>query len=476
MLKLFNTLSRRLELFKPLKSKKVGIYSCGPTVYNYVHIGNLRAYVFTDLLKRYLHYRGFSIKHVMNITDVDDKTIRDSKKNNKSLNEFTDFYLKAFLKDLKSMNIKLPDIMPRATEHISEMVDLIEKLKKKGNAYRKNNSIYYKISKFKNYGALAQLSKQLLKKNASHRLSLKDEYEKDQANDFVLWKTWQPKDDNVYWDTRIGRGRPGWHIECSAMSMRYLGETFDIHCGGVDLIFPHHTNEIAQSEAATGKKFVKYWLHNAHLMVNGKRMAKSLGNFYTLRDIESRGFNPLLLRLILIKTHYRQILNFKLSDFKEAKSIAGKFINFLVNLEFIEKDFNNNINAEIKGIIKKYREKFIKNLDSDLNISLSLMSIYKFVNEINIRMDLLNVNNVKLIKKFINEIDQVLGFINPLYEEYLIELQNKINKFQIKKILMEREIARRKKDYKKADELRKEILSIGLIIEDTKHGYILKIK
>ena len=319
MLKLFNTLTRKIKVFKPIKKNKVGMYSCGPTVYNFAHIGNLRAYVFADILKRYLKYGGFKVKHVMNITDIDDKTIRDSQKKGQTLREFTEFYTKAFIEDINSLNIEMPDILPKATKHIPEMASLIKKMLKNGSAYKSKGSIYFNISKFKKYGELAQLEKRNLKQNASKRLNISDEYEKEEVNDFVLWKAWQKKDRDIFWETEIGKGRPGWHIECSAMSMKYLGESFDIHTGGADLVFPHHTNEIAQSEAATGKKFVNYWTHNEHLLVKGKKMSKSLGNFYTLRDIQEKGYNPLLLRLILLKTHYRKILDFSFDDFEKAK-------------------------------------------------------------------------------------------------------------------------------------------------------------
>ncbi len=477
MLQFYNTLTRRKELFKPIKKDCVSLYTCGPTVYDYVHIGNLRAYIFGDLLKRYLKYKKLQVKHVMNITDVDDKTIERSQKNNQSLKEFTDFYFKAFIEDLRAINVQEPSLMPRATKHISEMINLIKKLEIKGYAYKINNSVYFKISKFKNYGILAQLNKQSLKKNATERLNLKDEYKKDQVADFALWKGWAEKDGNAYWESPWGRGRPGWHIECSAMSMKRLGEHFDIHCGGVDLIFPHHTNEIAQSEAAIGKKFVNYWLHNAHLLVDSQKMSKSKGNFYTLRDIILKGYNPLLLRIILIKTHYRQILNFNFNEFKEAENIADKFINFLINLELIKKNNNTTVAKEIKKIIENCEKEFEQALDDDLNISLALTAIYKLINEINKKIYLIDKENVINIKNFIDKIDKVLGFINPFYNEYLSKLEKKVKNNKIENILKQRIEARKRKDYKKADELRKEILTLGLIIEDLNDNkYILKIQ
>jgi len=474
MLKLFNTLTRRIEEFKSIKKGKVGLYSCGPTVYNFIHIGNYRAYIANDLLKRYLKYLGFKVKHVMNITDVDDKTIRDSQKAKKTLKEFTDFYLKFFLEDLEDLNIEMPDVMPKATEHIEDMVNLIKKIEKKGYAYRVNNSVYFKISKFPNYGELAQLDKQSLKQNADKRLNIKDEYEKENVNDFVLWKAWDETDGEVFWETEIGKGRPGWHIECSAMSMKYLGEHFDIHSGGVDLIFPHHTNEIAQSEAAASKKFVNYWLHNAHLIVNGQKMSKSQGNFYTLKDLKEKKYKPLLLRIILLKTHYRQILNFTFEEFEESRAIALRLINFLINLDYVQNKKSNNL--KIDHFIESYRKNFKKAMDNDLNISRAFSVVFDLVNEINKSIALLTVRQAKKIKNFIFEIDKVFGFIEKLYNEYKSLLEEKIEDKKIRQLLKEREKARERKDFRKADFLRQKIAAQGLLIEDLKEGFLLKVK
>lgn len=308
-LKLYNTLTRKKDVFKPLKKNKVGMYVCGPTIYNYVHIGNLRAYVFADILRRFLKESNYKIKEVMNLTDVDDKTIKQSQKDGKNLREFTEKYEKTFLEDIKKMNIEKPEILPRATNNIKQMVSLIKKLLEKGIAYKAKDGIYFSIQKFKDYGKLSKIKTKNLKEGASNRV-LKDEYNKDNANDFVLWKFYDKKDENVFWNTKLGKGRPGWHIECSVMSMRYLGKSFDIHLGGVDLIFPHHENEIAQSEAATGKKFVNYWMHNEWILVNGQKMSKSLNNFYKLSDITKEGYSPFDLRYLYLLTHYRKPLNF----------------------------------------------------------------------------------------------------------------------------------------------------------------------
>ena len=298
MLKFYNTLGRKKQEFKPIKKGEVTMYTCGPTVYSYVHLGNLRAMVFYDLVRRYFKYKGYKLKHVMNITDVDDKTIRDSQKEGKSLKEFTEFYTKSFLDDLKTLNIEIAEVIPKATEEISGMVELIEILLDKGIAYKVDNGdIYFSIAKFKDYGKLALINPDKLKKNADGRLNNADEYDKEDARDFALWKSYDEKDGDVFWETSIGKGRPGWHIECSVMSAKYLGQPFDIHMGGVDLIFPHHTNEIAQSESAYDKKFCNYWMHNEHLIVNGEKMSKSLGNFYTLRDLLDKGYDSKAIKI-----------------------------------------------------------------------------------------------------------------------------------------------------------------------------------
>jgi len=364
--------------------------------------------------------------------------------------------------------------MPKATEHIEDMVNLIKKIEKKGYAYRVNNSVYFKISKFPNYGELAQLDKQSLKQNADKRLNIKDEYEKENVNDFVLWKAWDETDGEVFWQTAIGKGRPGWHIECSAMSMKYLGEHFDIHSGGVDLIFPHHTNEIAQSEAAAGKKFVNYWLHNAHLIVNGQKMSKSQGNFYTLKDLKEKKYKPLLLRIILLKTHYRQILNFTFEEFEESRAIALRLINFLINLDYVQNKKSNNL--KIDHFIESYRKNFKKAMDNDLNISRAFSVVFDLVNEINKSIALLTVRQAKKIKNFIFEIDKVFGFIEKLYNEYKSLLEEKIEDKKIRQLLKEREKARERKDFRKADFLRQKIAAQGLLIEDLKEGFLLKVK
>lgn len=475
MLKFHDTLTKKNKIFKPIKGKKVLMYGCGPTVYNYVHLGNLRAYIFVDLLKRYLGYSGYKVKHVMNITDVDDKTIKGSNVAGQSLKKFTDFYLKAFLEDLKSMNIESPIEMPRATDYISQMLKITKQLFKKGFAYKtEDGSVYFSISKSKNYGKLAGFEKMKLKENAEGRLNLADEYKKEDANDFVLWKSWKPEDGDVFWKTELGKGRPGWHIECSAMSMAFLGKTLDIHCGGVDLIFPHHTNEIAQSESATGKKFVNYWLHNEHVLVNGQKMSKSLKNFYTLKDVIEKGHNPLILRIILIKTHYRHILDFSFDNFIEAKSIAEKFVNFLFSVDSIENDNKNKVN--IDKLIGNCEKKFKKAMDDDLNISEALAVIFDFMNEANKHINIINIEQAGEIGKFILKVDGVLGFIEKIYDDYLVKLGNRIKDTNAEELLKKREEARKSRNYRESDILRDKIQLLGFLLEDTKSGSVLKLK
>ena len=474
MLKIYNTLTRKVEEFVPIEKGKVGLYSCGPTVYNYVHLGNLRAYVFIDLLKRYLAYRGFQVKHVMNITDVDDKTIRDSQKNGKTLKDFTDFYTDALMKDLDLMNICLPDVMPKATECIPEMVQITQKLLDTGFAYRQGDSIYFKILKSPHYGELAQLEKQSLKENADQRLNQSDEYEKENVNDFVLWKGWKPEDGDVFWENELGKGRPGWHIECTAMSMKYLGETFDIHGGGEDLLFPHHTNEIAQSEAYTGKKFVNYWMHNAHLMVEGKKMSKSLGNFFTLGDIVGKGYVPILVRIVLLKVHYRLNLNFTFAGLDEAQAIAKRILDTLIDLTLVKSTAENDI--KVGDMIKTCRENFVGAMDEDLNVSGGFAALMDFVSEINKQVKKLNVAQARDVQEFIFELDEVLGFVKVIYDRYQANLAEVSADPAVIKLVEERAGCKKNKDYARADQIRGELAEKGISVSDMEGDkYLLRL-
>ncbi len=456
-LKLCNTLTRKKEIFKPIKNKIVKLYTCGPTVWDFAHIGNFRAYICSDILKRYLKYKGYKVKHVMNTTDVDDKTIKGANKEGISLKEYTKRYEKAFFEDIETLNIDKADIFPRATEHIKEMIEIIKKLLKNKIAYKTDDGIYFDISKFKDYGKLSHTK---LKGLEIGKRVKQDQYEKEEAQDFALWKAYDKEDGNFVWKTELGDGRPGWHIECSAMSMKYLGEHFDIHAGGVDLIFPHHENEIAQSEASTKKKFVNYWFHNEHLLVDGHKMSKSLGNFYTLRDLLNKGYNPKAIRYLLLSAHYGVQLNFIEKAVKAADNSVQRLQDFMIKLKEIKNKINNK---NIDKIIKKTKKDFEDAMDDDLNISVALAHIFGFVKEVNTLMmkNKVGKNNTKKIINFMVKIDKVLGVLEEKEEKLSPEL---------KKLIDEREKARKEKNYEKADKIRQQLKEKGVILEDTKEG------
>lgn len=446
-IKFTNTLSRKKETFRPLAAGRAGLYTCGPTVYNFVHIGNLRTYLFEDILRRTLEYAGYRVRHIMNTTDVDDKTIVASKSAGEKLNEYTKKYEEVFLKDLSLLNIKPPSVLARATEHIPEMIRLIQKLLKNKAAYIKGGSVYFSISKFKQYGKLAHLDIKGLKAGA--RVDT-DEYGKDAAQDFALWKG--KKEGEPYWSTPFGEGRPGWHIECSAMSMEYLGATFDIHAGGVDLIFPHHENEIAQSEAATKKLFVRYWLHGEHLLVNGQKMAKSLNNFFTLRDLETRGFNPLAFRYLTLTSHYRSKLNFTW----ESLGAASHSLNRLYDFEKTTgKDRHRG-----KTSLKPWVEKFKKAVTDDLNLPKAVAALWNLINAYHKAPEKFDSKKVNLLLRDFNKV-LGLGLDEPRFEK-IPEV--------VKKLAQERELLRKAKQWQEADEIRKKIKEHGFTVKDTPEG------
>ena len=396
----------------------------------------------------------------MNITDIDDKTIKGANKEGISLKEYTSKYEKAFFEDIETLNIDKADIFPRATEHTKEMVNIIKKLLKNGFAYKTEDGVYFNISKFRDYGKLSHAKIKALKEGARVK---HDNYEKESANDFALWKVYNKEDGNVYWEMEIGKGRPGWHIECSAMSMKYLGKNFDIHAGGVDLIFPHHENEIAQSEAFTGKKFVNYWFHNEHLLVDGRKMSKSLGNFYTLRDLLNKGYNPKAIRYLLLSAHYRVQLNFTEPAVKAADNSVQRLRDFMIKLKEIKKQSAKKLSKKIFLIIQKTKRQFEEAMDDDLNISIALSHIFEFVKEVNTLLmeNKIGKNDAKKIINLMMEFDKVLGVLE--------EKEVKLN-IQIKKLIEEREKARREKKYEKADKIRKYLKSRGIILEDTEEG------
>ena len=457
---IFNTLTRQKDGFKPIEQGRVKMYTCGPTVYDYAHIGNFRAFLFEDLLKRWLRYRGFRVTHVMNLTDVDDKTIKGSQQKAVPLREYTDFYVKAFFEDIKKLNIELADVYPKATDHISEMVTLIKTLMAKDFAYRgEDNSIYYAVCKFPEYGKLSKIKVGELKAGA--RVS-QDEYAKEEAQDFALWKAWTPEDGDVYWETELGKGRPGWHIECSAMSMKYLGETFDIHCGGVDNMFPHHENEIAQSEAATGKRFVLYWMHNEHLQVEGKKMSKRLGNYYTLRDLLAKGYDPIVIRYLLLSTHYRQQFNFTFEGLDAAKGAIDRLKNLARRLHDSE---GKGSEGQIAKLIAQVQAGFGNAMDDDLNISIALAQLFDFVREVNYLLDdnAVSKEEAAEVGGLLMQFDSVLGVIGKVEVEEALPQD-------IDALVQKREAARKAKNWKEADAIRTQLKAMGIVIEDTAQG------
>lgn len=440
----YNTLTRKKEAFKPLNPPAVTFYSCGPTVYNYPHIGNYRAYIFADTLKRVLTYGGYEVKHIMNLTDIDDKTIRDSQKEGKTLKEFTEFYTEEFYKDIKVLNIIPPAKFTKATDYVGEMVDIVKKLLEKGLAYKsEDGSVYFDIKKFKNYGKLSGLVLEEQKENASGRIKT-DEYEKENAQDFALWKSWDEKDGDVFWETDLGKGRPGWHIECSAMSMSNLGEQIDLHTGGVDNIFPHHENEIAQSEGATGKQFVKYWMHNEWVLVDQKKMAKSFNNFYTLRDLMNKGINPLAYRFWLLMAKYSTRVNFVWEALEGAETALKRLYGLYLALG----DETGNVSPE-------YQNKFREFIEDDLDTPRAVTLLWDVIKDENL--------SGADKKATILDFDKVLGLgFENLKEEIVPE--------EVLKILKEREQARADKNFTKSDELRAEINKLGYDVKDTGEG------
>jgi cysteinyl-tRNA synthetase len=457
MIRFFNTLSGKLEPFLPIKKGEVKLYTCGPTVYDHSHIGNFRAYAFEDLLKRFLVFMGYKVTHVMNITDVDDKTIKGAHSEGISLQEYTKKYIDSFFKDIDTLRMTRADHYPRATEHIPEMVQMIKGLMEKGYAYKKDGSIYFSIAKFPNYGRLSKINLDELK--PGERVE-SDEYEKDNIIDFALWK--HKKEGEPFWETEVGPGRPGWHIECSVMSSQYLGETFDIHCGGTDNIFPHHENEIAQSEAYFGKKFVNFWLHCRHLIVDGEKMSKSLGNQYTLRDLLEKNIDPLVIRFLLISTHYRKMLNFTFEALEQASSSLGRMKDFLYELK--NHPFKDGENKNIERIIEKTKKGFTQGLSDDLNIAVALRALFEMIRKVNtliIRGKIYKKDAEKLTD-LVRSLDAVLAVLPEEKEEILPE--------EIIKKIEEREKARKEKNFELADRIREELSKEGIVLEDTKDG------
>jgi len=460
-----NTQSRRKEDFIPLNPPQVTMYTCGPTVYNFAHIGNFRANITYDIVKRWLVFRGFDVRHVMNITDVDDKTIRSSREQGLSLNEFTGKFTTAFIDDCRKLSIITPDVTPRATDNIPQMIQLVEKLVEKGIAYSADDgSVYFSINKFDGYGKLSNLNTRELRHGA--RID-HDEYDKDHVSDFVLWKGWTDADGDVKWDSPWGPGRPGWHLECSVMSQGFLGDTIDIHMGGEDLVFPHHENEIAQSEAATGKPFVRYWLHNGYLMVEGKKMSKSLGNFYTLRDVLDKGYTGREIRYHLLSTHYRQPFNFTFDGLHAARSALQRLDDVRTALDaIVARNQSEPARETIVAAVKTAENAWIANLDDDMNISPALGAMFELVHQVNkwLLDDSVGSADAVCILSFLDVTDQLLA----------VAQEDEAFPAQAVALMDERVEARSAKNWARADEIRDTLAAMGLTIEDTPSGPRLK--
>src|SRR5499425_2886490 len=413
-LKLHNTLSGKTEPFVPQVAGEVKMYTCGPTVYDYAHIGNFRTFVFQDILRRYLKQRGLKLHHVMNLTDVDDRIIANAAAAHVGIREYTEKFAQAFFADCKALSIQAPEHWIRATDHIPDMVKLIEELRQKSFTYDSEGSIYYRIAKFPEYGKLSKID--LTGIQAGARVD-NDRYEKESARDFALWKA--PKPGEHFWETEIGAGRPGWHIECSAMAMKFLGETLDIHTGGIDLAFPHHENEIAQSEGATGKPFSRYWLHAEHLLVEGEKMSKSLGNFYTLRDLFAKGYKPSALRFALASVPYRRQLNFTFEGLQQATSSVDRLRNFAARLK--NERFPAAKSSKMAERIAKAADDFDAGLSDDLNTAQALAAVFDFVREANIAMDKgeFRLGDVAAATEFLANFDKVFAVLEDTDGEKL---------------------------------------------------------
>jgi cysteinyl-tRNA synthetase len=460
MLKFYNTLSGETETFQPLNAPEVKLYICGPTVWNFAHIGNFRTFTFGDILARYLRFKGYELTHVMNLTDVDDRIINEAAKQNITIDEMTAPFITAFWEDMETIGNNRPDFAPRATEHIAGMIEIIQTLLDNGKAYESDGSIYFRISAFPEYGKLSKIKFEGNIVGGSERIDT-DKYEKEDARDFALWKL-VDEDDPTGWDAPFGRGRPGWHIECSAMSMKYLGETFDIHAGGIDLQFPHHENEIAQSEGATGKLFAKTWLHGEFLKVDSEKMSKSLGNDFTLRDIIGKGFNPLAIRYLLISVPYNKQLNFTFEGLKGAETTVERLQQFRRLLS--EANTGRGSDKTVKALINKALTDFEEAMDDDLNTSVALAAIHNLVREINtiLAKDDLKADDQKDVQEALEKFDSVLGIFGKVECEMLDE--------EIEKLITERQEARHQRNFARSDEIRDLLAERGIILEDTKDG------
>ena len=460
-LQLFNTLTREKETFVPLVPGEVRMYSCGPTVYNPPHIGNLRTFLWSDLLRRYLQYRGYRVRQIMNITDVEDKIIRNANAAGKNIDEYTAPFIAEFHEALKELRVRPADRYPRATEYIPQMVKLVEQLQQSGHTYAADGSTYFRVKTFPPYGRLSRVE---VDTSSDFNRVESDEYEKESARDFVLWKA--KKEGEPSWQTKIGEGRPGWHLECSAMSMHLLGETFDIHTGAVDLIFPHHENEIAQSEGATGKPFVRFWIHGEHLNVDSEKMSKSLGNIYTLGDIKAMGYAPVVLRYALLSVPHRTKLNFTQQSLEVAKSALDRIESFFLRLDEVAASAPRDAaHADEEGgaLIGRFLAGFQEAMDDDLNTAGALGALFIFIRDANTAIDQgrITSSDAEGIRSALRKIDPVLD-IYPRREKTLDS--------EIEQLIAARNAARKSRNFAESDRIRDELVSKGILLEDTPAG------
>jgi cysteinyl-tRNA synthetase len=460
MLRFRNTLSGKIEEFRPLREGEVRMYYCGPTVWDYGHIGNFRSALAADILRRYLKFKGFKVTHVMNITDVEDRIIAKSQEAGLTIDDYTAKYIDALWEDFDALGCERPEIIPRATRHIPEMVSLIERLLETNHAYKSDGSIYYRIASFPEYGKLSKINFAGNIAGASERI-LTDRYDKEDARDFALWKE-PTSPSEPAWDASIGRGRPGWHIECSAMSMKYLGETFDIHAGGIDLVFPHHENEIAQSEGATGKEFVRYWIHFEHLKVEGETMSKSKGNYYTFRDITAKGYSAAAVRYFLLSVPYNKQINFTFDALAGADKTVASLRDFRARLS--EAKTAAGMNDALHEITTRAAEEFEAGMDDDLNTSVALAVIHNLTRDVNtaIARKQLQEDNKRELLDLLKRFDSVLNIFG--------EERREILDAEIQSLIDERQEARRRREFARGDEIRDELAALGIILEDTKDG------
>ena len=464
-LKIYNTLTRKKEEFVPLKEGEVGMYICGPTVYNFIHIGNARPFIIFEVVRRYLKFKGYKVKYIQNLTDIEDKMINNARKLNITVSELAEKFIKEYFIDTDSLNIGRADVHPRATEHIKEIIELVKGLEEKGYAYTIDGDVFFDVSKFEAYGKLSGQNIEELKSGA--RVEIDER--KREAIDFALWK--KAKEGEPSWESPWGKGRPGWHIECSAMSMKYLGKTFDIHAGGSDLIFPHHENEIAQSEAYTNQPFVKYWMHNGYLCLNNQKMSKSLGNIMKVREIRKK-YEGEVIRYFILSAHYRSPLNFSEEQLQQAQSSLQRLNNIVFNIKHLLKQgkFKESKDKDDELILEKSKEseqQFIEAMNDDFNTPVALSRLFGFAREVNIYLNSPGLKN-KLVLEKIYEFyqdfaGQILGILKEVGSEESFEQE-------IKNLIKAREETRKAKNWKKSDQIRDELRNKGVILEDTPEG------